>query len=361
MSDEKLLVRFQQAVRHFNYDVSETNLRVILDTLPATPHTLAGLKIRAERLADDLKYWSGQTVKHTKALELAARIHGYRNWHGAQQALPPTLPPYDPMKGWTVRPPLGHVRFVDKHAFIAPWELFEGIPEEMALEFTEYFNHRTAPTGWARLALEGHLEEAVALAGPRGSSVRRLMDLAGEYVTRQAFGSEEKVAAYLARPYGDFIPIGGINVGGVIATLYNIATPVRYGLAEFNSTPMSILEGSEIYEAHSNSQRGPLSHVYLDYVHHTRMKLLFQDTAWLNVRRFEEERLPGIAGYAVDVFREGGASDPRLLQLRHVVLCEVAKEADITLDTPDDDLTLTDTGRALLALLRKTAPTSPLN
>ncbi|MFC5849403.1 glyoxalase superfamily protein [Deinococcus petrolearius] len=355
MNDDVHVTRFQQALDSYGYELSEQHLRFIIELLPPTSTTQAGLKVQARSLAEQAEFLTKRPLKHTKALEIVAQLHGHRNWHGAQQALQPYIPAYDPEKGWPVNPPPGHPRFVDENAFWAPPYERDQIPAEMFRAFEEYFNHRTAPTGWARAALEGRVDEAMTLAGSRGLHVRQLVGLAEFYSWRGAFGTPEKVAAYLAQPYGRFVPVGGLNVGAVVAALYNVAEPITYGFKGFDITPMTTAEGSSHYDGDQadGPRRKP---VYLDYVRHTRMKLMFNPTAWLDVEHFEEGRLRGIAAYAIDVLRESGPTDRRLVAVRHLLLLEEGKRSDIHLSTPYDDPGLTDSGRELLTLLHHTAP-----
>jgi len=181
--------------------------------------------------------------------------------------------------------------------------------------------------------------------------------LAEFYSWRGAFGTPEKVAMYLSHPYGRFIPVGGLNVGAVLAALYNVAEPVGFGYKDFDSSPMTTEEGGREYDLSKIPADGASpKRVYVDYVRHTRMKVMFDRTGWMDMERFEEGRLPGIAAYAIDVLRESGPTDRRLLAVRHLLLLEEGKRSDIHLSTPSNDPGLTDTGRTLLSLLHRTKP-----
>lgn len=358
MSRHWHLDSFVPALNHYGIEADLEILRAILEVLPNTPRTIAGLKVQAEALPRFLQDFTKQDLKRTKALEVVAKLHGFPNWHAARQTLPDRIPPFDPERGWKVVPPAGHQPYEDPHAFITPLHERDGIPGEMYRAFEDYFNRRLPPQGWVKAALEGRTEEAVKLAGERGHHVRPLLALANYYSWGGAFGSPEKVQKYLANPFGDAIPIGGVNVGGVIAALYNVAEPVAYGFANFDVKPWTTADGAGAYQSFQRPGDNASGFVGMDYLGHTRMKLQFNRTGWLDVSRFEEGRFPGMAAYAVDVYRESrqGPCDSRLLSIRHLLLLKEAKQSDIDLHTPVDDPSLSDAGRQLLSLLRRTAP-----
>lgn len=348
------------ALSRYGIEAGPAALEGTLSLLPNTPRTVAGLKRQARALPEFLRVMVDCKLKHTKALEVVARLHGFANWAAALRTLPAAIPPYCPQTGWATRVPAGHAPFDEPFAFLTLPPARSDIPQAMFGAFEDYFRRRRPPVGWARAALEGRLEEAQRLAGAHARHLPALLAHARHFTDRRSFGSPGAVAAHLVLP-STAVPVGGLNSGAVIAALYNAAEPVAHGYRSFDLRPMTVAEGADAYEGYRKPYAPDSDMRWVDYVRYTRMKLHFYGTGWLDVKHYETDRLPGVAAYAVDVLRESeqGPADPRLRAVRHHVLAHNARRSDIHLDTPMDDPTLTDTGRELLALLRRTAAAAP--
>lgn len=312
--------------------------------------TPEALKQQARQLAEFLSAL-GWEVKHTKCLEAIARLHGERNWHFARQHTESTLPAFKP--GYKGRVPAGHPRFRHRFALIVPWWIRDELPAEanaMLEELGRYFNDLEAPAGWVLALVEGRMDEAARLAGPRARHLRQVQDLIREHGWGRAFGSAEKVSAHLADNPGGFLPIGGLDCGSVLAALYNAACPVGYGVYWYQVTPMTAQEGRELYERHHQGK----PHAYVDYLDGRRLKLMFDERPWLDTSRYEEPYLPGLSAYALEVLRVTGDPAHDLIRQAHVSgLFALAASEDIFVDTPLDDPGLTSSGRRLVEVLQE--------
>ncbi|GGL16513.1 glyoxalase superfamily protein [Deinococcus radiotolerans] len=325
------------------------------------PLNAAELKRQARQLQTFLSML-GMPLKHTKALEAVATLHGYRNWYFAREATTkasPALPEFT--AAYVTRLPTGHPPFRHRDALIIPWWLRdtahpEGLhPEVVAMleELTSFFNELQPPHGWARAFLEGDDVTATHLAGVQARHLREVRGTVEYYGYKHMFGTPERVATHLAKAHAGFVPIGDLDQGAVLAALYNAAYPINAGVFAYETAPMTAAQGQEALQRHRREQK---SHIYFDYVLGRRLKLVFvDDYPWLEIERYEEPYTPGLAAYVLDVLRITG--DPAHDAIRHVQLAGLlanAAKSDITPDTSIDDPDLTNQGRQLVKVMHAT-------
>jgi hypothetical protein len=243
--------------------------------------------------------------------------------------------------------PEGHPPYEDPLAFVAPWFERETVPEHLFLTMQAYFNRHQSIQPHLMALLEGNTELAKTLSPeedrPYLDIVKKLYEF---YVEKRAFGSLERVSAWISDPTDGCVPIGGLSKPAVLAALYNAAIPIGNGVYQYNRELMT--EQTARLEFVSSDRFD------FDYVQGRRLKV---DLAgdWLNPKRYDEGYGHGTAARVIAALRFEGPTSNSILLEHHIGLVTEAAHHDIMVETSQEDPGLTSAGRALLNALQESA------
>jgi hypothetical protein len=106
------------------------------------------------------------------------------------------------------------------------------------------------------------------------------------------------------------IDVSGLDLGAVVAALYNAATPVGMGFMHYDPVPMTIEEGQQVV-AELRLDKG------FDYCSGRVMKLHLRDVPNIDVTWYNRDNGEGVAEMAIDQLRTTGTVSGGLIEISH--------------------------------------------